>query len=50
MAYARRFSKQLEMDGDEIISEMMSSDYENLIRAFDKNFGSFVKCYIDKII
>jgi hypothetical protein len=45
MAYARRFSKQLEMDGDEIISEMMSSDYENLIRVFDKNFGSFVTLY-----
>jgi hypothetical protein len=45
MAYARRLSKQLEMDGDEIISEMMSSDYENLIRVFDKNFGSFVTLY-----
>jgi hypothetical protein len=45
IAYARRLSKQLEMDGDEIISEMMSSDYENLIRVFDKNFGSFVTLY-----
>jgi hypothetical protein len=42
MAYARRFSKQLEIDGDEIISDMMSGDYENLISVFDKNFGSFV--------
>jgi len=33
------------LDKDEIIAEMMSSNYENLIKVFDKNFGSFVILY-----
>jgi hypothetical protein len=45
MAYAKKLSKELEIDGDKIISEMMSGDYENLISVFDKNFGSYVTLY-----
>lgn len=42
MAYAKRFARELGLDAEEIISNMMSGDYENLIQVFDENFGSFV--------
>lgn len=42
MAYASRFCKQLGLDSDEVISEMKSGDYENLIEVFDRYFGTFV--------
>jgi len=42
MAYAKRFARELALDGEEIISNMMSGDYENLLQVFDENFGSFV--------
>lgn len=44
MGYARKFAKQLDMPKDQIdemINDMMSSDYEHLIEVFDKHFGSF---------
>lgn len=42
MGYASRFCKQLGLDSDEVISEMKSGDYENLIEVFDRYFGTFV--------
>ena len=42
LALANNFAKQLELDGDAIIKEMQSSDYENLVQVFDKYFGDFV--------
>ena len=42
MAYAKRFARELALDGEEIISNIMSGDYENLLQVFDENFGSFV--------
>ena len=42
MGRAKQFAKQLDLDGDKIINEMMSSDYENAVKVFDKNFGDFV--------
>jgi hypothetical protein len=42
MSYAKTFAKQLGMDSNPIIKEMMSGDYENLLEVFDKNFGEFV--------
>ena len=42
MGYAKRFAKQLGLDSEEIISNMASGDYENLLEVFDENFGSFV--------
>ena len=42
MGTAKRFARQLDLDGDKIINEMMSSDYENAVQVFDNNFGSFV--------
>lgn len=45
MAYAKRFAKQLGKDGDAIVKEMMSGDYENLLLVFDREFGDFVTLY-----
>jgi hypothetical protein len=42
MGYASRFCKQLGLDSDEVISEMKSGDYENLIEVFDRYFGTFI--------
>ena len=42
MGRAKQYAKQLDLDGDKIINEMMSSDYENAVQVFDKYFGSFV--------
>ena len=42
MGYAKRFAKQLNLDSNKIIKNMMSGDYENLIQVFDDNFGDFV--------
>ena len=42
MGYARRFARDLGLDGNKIISEMHSSDYENAVEVFDNYFGSFV--------
>jgi len=42
MGYAKQFAKQLGLDSEEIISNMTSGDYENLLQVFDENFGSFV--------
>jgi hypothetical protein len=42
MAYARRFARQLGIDSNKVIGEMMSGDYENLIKVFDGYFGDYV--------
>jgi len=42
---AKNLAKQLELDGDKIIEEMTSGDYDNLLDVFDKHFGSFVTLY-----
>jgi hypothetical protein len=42
MAYARRFARQLGIDSNKVIGEMMSGDYENLIKVFDGYFGNYV--------
>ena len=42
MGRAKQYAKQLDLDGDKIINEMMSSDYENAVQVFDNYFGSFV--------
>ncbi len=45
MGYAKRFARQLGVDSEEIINNMMSGDYENLIEVFEENFGEFVTLY-----
>jgi len=42
---ANNLAKQLGLDGKAIQAEMMSGDYENLVKVFDKNFGHFVTLY-----
>ena len=39
---AGNLAKQLNLDKNKIQKEMMSGDYENLIKVFDKHFGDFV--------
>lgn len=45
LGLASRLAKQIGMDEKSIIKEMQSSNYENLIKVFDKHFGSFVILY-----
>jgi len=45
MGYANRFAKQLGYTPQQrgnLTTEMMGSDYENLLEVFDRNFGDFV--------
>ena len=42
---ASKLAKQLGLDSNEIKTEMMSGDYENLLKVFDKHFGHFVTLY-----
>ena len=42
---ASKLAKQLGFDSKEIQSEMMSGDYENLVKVFDSYFGNFVILY-----
>jgi uncharacterized protein YbaP (TraB family) len=42
---ANNLAKQLGLNGKEIMEDMKSSDYENLITIFDKHFGDFVTLY-----
>jgi hypothetical protein len=42
MGYAKKFSRQLELNDNVIIQEMMSGDYENLLKVFQKHFGDYV--------
>ena len=42
MAYAQDFAKQLNFNGKEIVDEMTTGDYENLVSVFDKYFGDYV--------
>ena len=42
---ARKLCKMFGMDDTYVIKEMMSGDYENLIKVFDRNFGSIVTLY-----
>jgi hypothetical protein len=42
MAYAQDFAKQLNFNSKEILDEMQSDDYENLVSVFDKYFGDYV--------
>ena len=42
---AKNLAKKLGLNGNEITKEMMSGDYENLVKVFDSYFGSFVILY-----
>ena len=40
MGTARSLARQIGLDGTAIIDEMTSGDYENLLKVFDREFGS----------
>ena len=42
MGRADRFARDLGLDGDMIIAEMRSGNYENLVQVFDRYFGDYV--------
>ena len=42
LGYARTYAKKLGLNGDTIMEEMTSGDYENLLTVFDSYFGDFV--------
>ena len=42
MGRAIELSKSLGYDSDSILKDMKSGDYDNLIKVFDRHFGSFV--------
>ena len=45
LGIAANLAKQLYLDKKKIQSEMMSGDYENLVKVFDSHFGEFVTLY-----
>ena len=42
---AKKLANQLGLDSNQILTEMKSGDYDNLVNVFDKNFGSIVTLY-----
>lgn len=42
---AGNLAKTLKLDAEAIQSEMMSGDYEHLVKTFDNYFGEFVTLY-----
>ena len=42
LGYALSYGRQLGFDVNAILTEMKSSDYENLITVFDKFFGDYI--------
>ena len=45
MGTAKKLATQLDFPQQFILNEMMSGDYENLIKVFDHYFGSVVTLY-----
>ena len=42
LAYAKKFSQDLDKPYEALLEQMKSGDYENLIKVFDEAFGDFV--------
>ena len=42
MGYARKLARQLGLDSEKVIGEMMRGDYQNLVNVFDGYFGDYV--------
>ena len=42
LGYAKQYAKQLKFDEKKIINEMMSGDYEELLKTFDRYFGDYI--------
>jgi hypothetical protein len=42
LGQAGQYARQLGLDSDQIITEMKSGNYENLVQVFDHYFGNYV--------
>ena len=42
LGYAKQYAKQLKFGEKKIVNEMMSGDYEELLKTFDRYFGDYV--------
>lgn len=42
LGYAKKFANQMGLESEQVLSEMKSGDYENLVIVFDNYFGEFV--------
>jgi hypothetical protein len=42
LGYAKAFSQDLDKPYEDLLMEMMSGDYEHLVKVFDDAFGDFV--------
>jgi hypothetical protein len=42
LGQAGQYARDLGLDSDQIITEMKSGDYENLVAVFDRYFGDYV--------
>ena len=42
LGQAEQYARQLGLDSDQIITEMKSGNYENLVQVFDRYFGDYV--------
>ena len=45
IGHAKNLARQLGLNEKKIQTEMMSGDYENLIKVFDRHFGDYVTLY-----
>jgi len=45
LSLTKRLSDMCGIDHKPIVDQMTSGDYENLVRVFDRHFGSFVTLY-----
>lgn len=45
MAMAKKWSKQLGLDGNAIMGEMMSGNYDHLLEVLESHFGEHVDFY-----
>jgi hypothetical protein len=42
LAQASQYVRDLGLDSDQVITEMKSGDYENLVQVFDRYFSNYV--------
>lgn len=45
LGIAQKLSQQLGLNYNAICKEMISGDYNNLVKTLDKNFGNFIIIY-----
>jgi hypothetical protein len=45
LGYAKKISRELNLDANVIMEEMKQGDYEHLVETFDKHFGEHVTLY-----